>query len=172
MKPTILTPDSTAFLLLPLAVALVVFYFHIYSKEARQARQLTGRQKQLLRALRAIVALLAVVAMVRPAVSTVRHEIRLPVVPIVIDESASMGYPDARENESALPGGGGKRTRFETATLVAQQLQEHLTLTHRVKIYTFSDTLKLVKDLPHRDSERTPAVSRDDLFPMTMKPSG
>jgi len=172
MKPTMLNSDSLAVVLLPLAMGLVIFYVYIYAKEARQARQLTGSQKLLLRTLRVIVALLAVLAMVRPAVSMVRTETRLPVVPVVIDESTSMGYPDARENATAIQGGGGKRTRFETAVLVAQQLQEKLTLTHRVKVYTFSDTLKLLKDLPHRDYESTPTVSRDDLFPMAMKPQG
>src|SRR6266700_5797067 len=170
MKPTMLSSDSLAYVLVPLAIGLVVFYIFVYAREARQARQLTRKQKLLLRTLRLVVALLAVLAMVRPAVSLVRTETRLPVVPIVIDESTSMGYPDARENASAIPSAGGKRTRFETASLIAQQLQEKLTLTHRVKIYTFSDTLKPLKDLPHRDSESTPAVSRDDLFPSVLKP--
>jgi hypothetical protein len=172
MKPTMLNSESLAVVLLPLGIALVVFYIYIYAREARQARQLTGSQKLLLRSLRIVVALLAVLAIVRPAVSMVRSETRLPVVPIVVDESTSMGYPDARENAVAIQGGGGKRTRFETAALVAQLLQEKLTLTHRVKVYTFSDTLKLLKDLPHRTSESTPAVTRDDLFPISMKPAG
>ena len=86
MKPTMLTPDSLAVVLLPLAIGLVIFYVYVYAKEARQARQLTGSQKLLLRTLRLLVALLCVLAMVRPAVSMVRSETRLPIVPVVIDE--------------------------------------------------------------------------------------
>ncbi len=172
MKPTMLNPGPLAIALLPLAIGLFVFYFYTYAREAQQARQLTGAQRNLLRFLRLGVALMVLAAITRPAISMVRQETRLPVLPVLIDDSSSMGYPDARENSVAVQGGGGKRTRFETATLIAQQLQEKMTLTHRVKIYSFSDTLKMVKDLPHRDSESTPAVSRDELFPSTMKPAG
>lgn len=67
MKPTMLTSTSLVYVLLPLAIALVAFYIFVYSREARQAKQLARSQKLMLRTLRLVVALLAVAAIARPA---------------------------------------------------------------------------------------------------------
>lgn len=171
MKPTLLTAENLIYFLVPLAVALAIFYVYVYRREARQAKQLTPRRRLILRALRIGVALLVVLAWLRPAVSYVRQEERLPVVPLLIDESASMAFPEARESplvESSPPE---RRTRFESARRVAQKLQEKLTLSHRVKLYAFSDSLKLMSELPHR-VEGTPATGLDELIAPERKPSG
>jgi hypothetical protein len=171
MTPTMLSSESLLVVLLPLAVGLVIFYVYLYRREARQARQLSGRQKLILRSLRVVVALLALAALIRPAVIMVRHETRLPVVPILIDESTSMAYPDVRENMVAIPGDS-KRSRYGTAMLIAHGQQEKLTLHQRVKQYLFSDTLKPAKDLPYRSSGNQPALSGDELFRDNQKPLG
>ena len=172
MKPTFLTSDVLVGLLVPLAVGLAIFYGYLYRQEAKMAKQLTRRQRWLLRALRMGVALLVILALAKPAVSMVRHEERLPVIPLLLDDSASMGFPDARENplvESSPPN---RRSRFDTARTIAQRLQERLTLSHRVVIYGCSDQLKTIRTLPHRPSEKTKAMEAEELFPETQPPTG
>ncbi|HLX62122.1 MAG TPA: VWA domain-containing protein, partial [Planctomycetota bacterium] len=133
---------------------------------------LSPRRRLILRSLRIVVALLILFALLRPAVSYTRREERLPVVAMLIDDSASMAFPDARENPLLENNSPDRRTRFDTARIVVQKLQEKLTLTHRVKLFTFSDSLKLLAELPHRDSENTPPLVRDAILPPEHRPVG
>jgi len=164
-----LTAQSMVFFLAAVAAALVLFYVRLYREEARQAKQITGRQKALLRALRILVALMAVLALAKPALTLVRHEERLPVAPILVDESSSMSFPDARDNP--LVQGGTRRTRYDTAQSVVARLQEKLTRTHRVGIYTFSESVKLLRELPHRQRDSDAVLSREELFDFEKAPS-
>ncbi|MHC4915703.1 MAG: DUF7408 domain-containing protein [Planctomycetota bacterium] len=172
MKPMVLVDPGWLWILLILGAALTVFYIHVYRQEARHARRLTPRQRALLRALRVTVGILAVLALARPAATWVKKERRLPVVPLVVDESTSMTFPDARENPLVSRAPRDARRRYDTAQAVAQKLQEKLTLTHRVKLFAFSDTSRLLRALPHRDDEDEPTVSRADLFKNAAQPSG
>ena len=172
MRPTLLSGQGLTILLLVVAVVLGFFYAYVYRQEARQARRLTPRQRGLLRLLRIVVGILAVCALARPAVTVVKHETRLPVLPMVLDESTSMGFTDSRDNPLVQANPPDKRRRYDTAQTVVDLLQKKLTLTHRVKVFTFSDTSKLLKELPRRKHERDPVPSREELFGGAAHPTG
>ncbi len=172
MRPTMLSGQSVALLLLVVAAALSAFYAWLYRQEAATARALTRRQVRVLRALRIAVAVLALAALARPALTMVRRERRLPVVPILVDESGSMAFPDARDNPLVQASPKSQRRRYDTAQAVAQKLQEKLTRTHRVRLLTFSDALKLVREFAHRESDSDPVVAREDAFQTAPTPTG
>ncbi|GMV80627.1 MAG: hypothetical protein AMXMBFR7_18110 [Planctomycetota bacterium] len=172
MKPMLLTGDVAMVLLLVLGAVLTVFYFWLARRESGMARRLRGRQLLLLWGLRGVAALMVVLALARPAVSVVRIEERMPSVALLLDDSASMNFPDARENPLVEARPPAERTRAHTAAELACRLQERLALTHRVRLYTFSDSLRLLREVPHRESEDVPPLSRSDLFPEGFKPAG
>jgi uncharacterized membrane protein len=172
MKPTILASQALTLLLLVVAVGLAFLYAYFYRREAQQARRLTPRQKRLLWMLRIGAAIMAVLAIARPALTVVQTQKRLPVVAMVMDESASMAFPDARENPLVQAAPREQRTRFDTAQSAADLLQKDLTLTHRVKMFLFSDMLRLYRELPFRGRSREPALNRADLFEKAGKPAG
>ena len=165
MRPTLLTAQGVVLFLAAAAAALAIFYFYVYRQEARQARRLTPRQQRGLRFLRIAVACLGLLALARPALSLVKLERRLPVVGLLVDESTSMAFPDARENPLVDRG---HPRRYDTAQTVVQRLQEKLARTHRVRAFTFSDTLKLLKEFPHGQ----PAASREEIFAAAPDPTG
>jgi uncharacterized membrane protein len=168
----LLTGQALSLFLLIVAVGLAFFYAYVYRQEARQARRLTPGQKRALRILRIVVGILAVLALARPAMTWVKRDRRLPVLPVVLDESSSMGFQDCRDNPLVQRAPRDRRRRYDTAQTVAQKLQEKLTLTHRVKVFTFSDTTRLLKALPHRDDEDDPPVSQGQLFEKAPNPEG
>jgi uncharacterized membrane protein len=51
-------------------------------------------------------------------------------------------------------------------------LQEKLTRTHRVQVFTFSDVLKLLKELPHRPQDTDATTPRAELFKNAPDPNG
>jgi len=171
MKATMLTASGMGVLLLIVAAALAIFYTYLYRREARQTHGLAPNQQRILRILRIAVAVLALLALSRPAITLVKHETRTPVVGILVDESSSMAFPDARENPLAQAATRDQRRRWDTAASVVQKLQEKLTRSHRVQVFAFSDTLRLLKELPKR-SESDPAIARDELFAKTTDPNG
>jgi len=172
MKPTLLTGEGLAALLAGAAAALVVFYTYVYRQEARQARRLTPGRKATLRLLRILVALLVLLALAKPAIILARHERRPPVVAFLVDESSSMAFPDARENPLVEANPPERRSRFDTAQSAVERLQKKLTLTHQVKVYAFSDALRLLKELPPRASEKVPPAGREDIFAPATRPAG
>lgn len=172
MRPTLLTAPGFALLLLVVAAGLAAFYAQVYRQEARQARRVTPRQRRGLWLLRTAAALLALIALARPALTLVKREARLPVVPLLVDESTSMGFPDSRDNPLVEASPRDRRRRYDTAQTALQRLQEKLTRTHRVQVFTFSDTLKLLKELPHRPSDRVPVLGREDVFQDAPNPTG
>ncbi|MCX7804671.1 MAG: VWA domain-containing protein [Planctomycetota bacterium] len=172
MKPTLLAGQGIAFFLLILAAALALFYAWVYRQEARQARRLAPWQRATMQTLRIIVAVMAVIALGRPAVTLVRHETRLPVVPIVVDESVSMGFADSRDNPIVQANPPDRRRRYDTAQSVAETLQKKLSLTHRVKIFAFSDGTRLLKEIPMRERESDPAMGREEMFQGAPNPTG
>jgi uncharacterized membrane protein len=172
VRPSLLAGQGMAVFLLAVAAGLAFFYVYVYRQEARQARRLTGRQRGALRLLRIVVGLLAVLALARPALTVVKHETRLPVLPILVDESTSMAFPDSRENPLVQANAPDKRRRYDTAQAVVDALQKKLTLTHRVKLFTFSDSSKLLKELPRRKRASEPVLGRDELFAAAPDPTG
>ncbi len=172
MKPTLLAGQGIAFFLLILAAALALFYAWVYRQEARQARRLAPWQRATMQALRIVVAVMALIALGRPAVTLVRHETRLPVVPIVVDESVSMSFADSRDNPIVQANPPDRRRRYDTAQSVAEVLQKKLSLTHRVKIFAFSDGTRLLKEIPMRERESDPAMGREEMFQGAPNPTG
>ncbi|MBM4033173.1 MAG: VWA domain-containing protein [Planctomycetes bacterium] len=157
MTPTILTSHGVVLLLVLVAAGLSAFYAWLYRQEAATARALTRRQQRVLRTLRIAVAVLALLALARPALTMVRRERRLPVVPILVDESGSMVFPDCRDNPLVQASPKTQRRRYDTAQTIAQKLQEQLARTHRVRLLTFSDVLKLVRELAPEAASVPPA---------------
>lgn len=169
---TTLTSQSMIVFLLVVGAALVVFYGVILRKEGSQGQRLTGGQLGMLWGIRIVVAVLALVALARPAREKVEIQKRLPVLPLVVDESMSQDFPAARGNPLVQGYSTDKRTRYNVTREAAEQLQAKLTRTHRVRLYTFSDSLKLLKELPHRTADSDPIVGVDDLFKEHPKPTG
>src|SRR5262249_58490253 len=83
----------------------------------------------------------AVLMLVRRALSTAHPEKRTRVVAVLVDESLSMGYPDAR-NHPFVPAGGSRadRSRFAVAREATTRLLEPMALNqhHRVIVYKVS----------------------------------
>lgn len=171
MNPRALTSEFMVIVLLLLGVALVFLYNFLYRVEARQARRLTQRQKRILWVLRSVAALLVIVALIRPAMTVVRTQKRLPVVAFVVDESLSMGFPDSRDNPIVQANPRDERTRYDTVKSVIDSIQTPLRKTHRCPVYTFSDTLQLLRELPQSDSAKD-KMGKAELFENAPKPTG
>lgn len=169
---TALTAPGVLLVLLVLAVCLVGFYGLVLHREGRRSYRLAGSQVAVLWVLRCGVALLALVTLSRPAYRHVHTEERLPVLPILVDESLSMAFPDSRDNPLVQASPPEQRSRYHTAATVVQKVQEKRSRTHRVRVYTFSDALQMLHELPHRDRDEAPTVARADLFAKHPQPTG
>lgn len=172
MKPTMLTSEAFIVFLIVVGIGLMFVYANFYRKEALQARRLTPTQKRYLWILRILVAIMAILALARPAVTLVHTTRRLPSVAFVVDESISMEFPDTLDNPLVQSAPRDQRSRYDTAQNVVHTLQNPLTLTHRVRIFTFSDMLTLLRELPHRESRQEAVLSRDDIFANARVPTG
>ncbi|MCE9529890.1 MAG: VWA domain-containing protein [Planctomycetes bacterium] len=168
---SLITANSLLYLSV-LAVVLVGFYSFVLYRETRREYRLSFGQSVILWLMRCAVALLVLVTLARPAYQHTRTEERLPVVALLVDESLSMGFPDSRDNPLSQAQSPDRRTRYHTAQLVAQKAQEKLSRTHRVRVYTFSDALSLMKELPHRPSDTDSPLTRDELFAGHPLPTG
>ena len=154
------------------AFVLLAFYSSVLWKEGRGEYRLSWSQVLTLWMLRLGVAGLALVALAKPAHVRTHVEERLPVLPILVDESQSMGFPDARESPLAQSQPPERRSRYHSAQMVADKLQAALSRSHRVRIYTFSDALQLLKEVPHRNSDGLAPVSRGEIFDAHDEPTG
>ncbi len=172
MKPEILGGQFLLIIVTVVAVGLAVFYRYLYRKEARQARQLTPWQRRILWFLRIVVGVLALLAITRPAVYWKQVKERLPVVAFLVDESSSMDFPDTRDNPLLRGVPKDERKRFGTCQKVLNKLQKDLTLSHRVKVFTFSDTMRLLRELPHRESKDEAPMTVQEIFKKTPEAKG
>jgi uncharacterized membrane protein len=172
MKPTMLTSQPFIVFLVVLGVALLFVYARFYRSEARQARRLTPRQKRTLWILRVLVAGLGLLALARPAVTLVHTTRRLPAVAMIVDESLSMDFPDTLENPMVQARPRDRRTRYDTMQEAVNTLQEPLTLSHRVRVFTFSDMLRLLREMPYRENRSQAPMTRDELFTKAAEPTG
>ena len=150
MKPTMLTAHGTTLFLLALAVLLAIFYAYVYRQEARHAYGLGRFPKQVLRLLRIVVALLVLVALARPALCWRSTRSGCRSWGCSWTNRPAWSYPDARDNPLVQSSPASERRRYDTAQSVVQKLQEKLTRTHRVQVFTFSDTTKLLRELAPR----------------------
>jgi hypothetical protein len=169
---TTLTSPDLLLLLSALALALLAFYSFVLFRETRREYRLSPLRSAALWLLRCTAALLALATLFRPAYQYVRTEERLPVVAMLIDESLSMSFPDSRDNPLAQAQPPERRARYQTAQTIAQKAQEKLSLTHRVRVFTFSDALALLKELPHRAADTEQPLSQDELFAGHPQPTG
>lgn len=170
MTRLFLTSEGLLTLLVVIGIALAVFYALVYGREAHNAGRLSSGKQWLLRVLRIGVAALVLFALARPAVTQVKTQQRTPVVPILVDESMSMSFPDARDNPLVRTSMLGKR-RYDTAKTVTRSLQTELAKSHRVKLYSFSDTTRILKETDP-GVESSAGGERDDLFKDAGEPSG
>lgn len=180
---TLLASDQAA-LLLGLGLAALLFYAAILRRESRQVAQLPAGATLLLWCFRGTVAALALVALSRPAREVVETQTRPPVVPVLVDESLSMSFPEDRRNplvrqiESDADPQVPRPTRYLAAGAAARRVQEALRGSHRVPVHVFSDVVSLLKDFPAEPrAEGEPAapgqrISQKDLFAAHPRPTG
>jgi hypothetical protein len=148
------------------AAGLLVFYSYVLRRESRQGRRLRPGQWWAIWGLRVLVLLLAPLALVHPAFTYEHTERRMPVVPVLVDTSESMSFPDpdhpyVRDDPQRM-------TRHDAARKAFEKLRAKLTQTHRVKVYRFSDTLQMLRELPYRE----PPEQRAALLPTTQPAGG
>lgn len=166
--PSFLAGDGTLLILALAAAGLFGFYVYVYRMETHRLRP---GQRRVLNALRMGVAVVGLLMMARPAVTLVQREERLPVLPLLLDESMSMNFPECRDCTLLQDLPRDKHSRFDSAMAAAQLLQEKLAKTHRVQLYIFSDSLRYVRDVPFRNHESAPSMTKDELF-KDLRPSG
>lgn len=169
---TMLTSQELLPFLAVLGVALIFFYGYVLRKESRQQERPSLLHTLLLWLIRLSVAGLVLMALSRPAYEEVQTEQRLPVLPILVDESMSMAFPASRDNPIIEANPSSRRTRYHAAQEAVDQLQTQLSQTHRVQVYTFSDSGKLLKVIPHRNEESAIPLAVDEIFADHAKPTG
>ncbi|OAI49004.1 hypothetical protein AYO44_00965 [Planctomycetaceae bacterium SCGC AG-212-F19] len=143
--------------LLVLLVVLIVYYGWQYR---RDAQRLSSARRWLLTSLRLAAVGLAVLMLLKPALSVAHTEKRTPVVAVLVDESLSMAYPDAR-NHPLVPAGGtrAERSRFAVAREAASRLLEQgLTKDHRVVVYKFSGNMERIAEFAAGDAKPQAAL--------------
>jgi len=149
-RPVLSDPWLSGWLAFVALVAVVVYYRHV---GRRDGRRLAPARARTLYALRLAVVGLVLVMLLRPAFDILRGEVRLPLVALLVDESASMTLP-AEPDNPLIPRrpdqDRSERSRYAVATEAVLRLHEPLTRTHRVELFTFSDKLDRVKDIAYR----------------------
>lgn len=159
--------------LLLLLVALVIYYVWQYRNDAQR---LTGPRRYLLTSLRISIVCLVVLMLIRPALNIANTEKRTPVVAVLVDESLSMAYPDAR-NHPFVPAVGTReeRSRFAVAREATSRLLGPLGLNknHRVVVYKFSGTVERVREVAVLSpGEATPARVTEEIRKAMSEPTG
>lgn len=172
MKPHLLTNETLTVFLLMLGAASVLFYLYLYRQESKNAQKLTPGKLWSMRLLRVLAALMVLLALARPALTRVNEDERPPVVAFLVDESLSMGFPEDPANVLAQELSRDQRGRYYAAQKGLEKLLAPLSLTHDVKVYTFSDTSKLMKTLPQRVNEEQPLMAMSEVFESQSKPTG
>lgn len=155
--------------LLVLLAALAAYYVWQYR---RDAQRLTGRRRWLLTGLRLAIVGLLVLMLLRPVLNVQNVEKRTPVVAVLVDESLSMAYPDARNHPLVdAHGTRAERSRFAVAREATGQLVEQMGLNkdHRVVVYKFSGDIELIGEVAAGAKSPTAA---GDIRRALSEPSG
>ena len=172
-RPVLSDPWLSGWVALALLV-LVAFYYRHFSR--KDGRRLSPRRTRTLAMFRVVLALLVVLMLLRPAFDILRREARLPVVAVLVDESASMTLPAEPDNPliRRRPGQDrSERSRYAVAREAVLRLQEPLTRTHRVELFTFSDKLDLVKDIAYRgEGEEIEGTPPEEVRQALKPPTG
>ncbi|MDA1013302.1 MAG: hypothetical protein O3A00_02490, partial [Planctomycetota bacterium] len=91
-----LTSQDIFPVLIGFAVPIFLFYSYVFRQESRQQERPSVLRTLSLWAIRLSAAALAFVALARPAYEETKTQERLPVLPVLIDESLSMAFPGSR----------------------------------------------------------------------------
>lgn len=169
VRPTFPGLHGFNWVIVLLFVLAALYFARLYKIDAKR---LTGRQKTILWTLRTVVTVIVLIMLLRPSVQLVTQEERLPVAVVLLDESTSMNYPEAQDHALLQGKSKAERSRFHAAVEALDQLQQDLSLTHRVKVFAFSDTLQQVRDIPYRKNQRQPPVGREELLQSLKVPAG
>lgn len=134
----------------PLVVLLFALIGYYTWQYRRDAQRLSPTRKAILTSLRLAIVGLVVLMLLKPTLNIAETEKRTPVVAVVIDESLSMAYPDAR-NHPFVPAAGNRaeRSRFAVAREAAARLVEQAGLgsDHRVIVYKFSGNVERIAEI-------------------------
>ena len=169
IKISMLSSEGLVFVLALLGIGAIVFIYYVYAVDAKNALGVKGWKKVTLWACRVLIALMIFFALAKPSVSMVEKKEYNPIMAFVIDQSASMAFPDAIENSVVKNLPKADRTRFNAAKMVVEQLNGELHKTHDTKVYGFSDTITLIKAL-NKDEKSKEAVG--EVFSDKVKPDG
>ncbi len=169
---TTLTSKELLPALITVAIVLLVFYGYVLKQESRQQERPSGFRTFLLWLIRLAAAGLVFVALARPAYEETLTEERLPVLPVLVDESLSMAFPGCRENPLLEDNPFSERTRYHAAQVALEKLQSKLSRTHRIQVYPFSDSARLLKEIPHRTAEADKLLTRQEIFQEHPIPTG
>lgn len=169
---TTLTSREMLPVLVGFAIAILLFYSYVFRHESRQQERPSVFRTLLLWAIRLSAAALAFVALARPAYEEIKTEERLPVIPVLVDESLSMDFPGSRDNPLLEANPPSQRTRYDAAEVAVEKLQTRLSRTHRVQVYTFSDSAGLLKEIPQREQDSDTPASRQEIFGEHPQPTG
>lgn len=148
--------------LLLLLILLLVYYGWQYRQDARR---LGGGQRALLTGLRLAAVGLVLFILIKPVLNLAHTEKRTPVVAVLVDESLSMAYPDARNHPFAAAGASrADRSRFAMAREAATRLIEPMGLNraHRVVVYKFSGNVERIGEVPAAGDSAGPASGAAD----------
>ena len=169
---TTLTSPEMLPVLIGSAFVIFCLYSYILRQESRQQQRDGTVRTLMLWAIRLSVAGLAFAALARPAYEETKVEERLPVLPMLIDESFSMAFPSNRDNPLVAANPPSQRTRYHAAQVAVEKLQAKLSRTHRVQVYAFSDSAGLLKEIPQRKQDSTKSLSRQEIFADHPRPTG
>jgi uncharacterized membrane protein len=160
MKINMMSGDNLVYILALLSIGAIVFIYFTYKVDANNALVIKGWKKFALWSFRVIIALMIFFALGKPSVTLTEEKRYDPIMAFVIDQSASMTFPDAPENSVVKNLPKPDRTRFNAAKTVVNQLYPDLHKTHDIKVYGFSDTINLISasNKSKKDGEAQPEV--------------
>lgn len=167
--PTLSGLHSANWIVVPLLLLAAFFLLRVYRVDGRH---LTPSRRRLLWILRSATMLLVLLLILKPSVRLVRHEERLPVAAVLLDESTSMNFPAAHTDPLVAANPRNERTRFHGTLEALDILQQELSLQHRVEVFTFSDTIQPALDVPLRGDRRQPPLPRQKLDEALKRPDG
>ncbi len=166
MKINMMSGDNLMYVLALLGVGAIVFIYYIYQIDAKNALVIKGWKKVALWSFRVIIALMILFALGKPSVTLTEEKKYDPIMAFVVDQSASMNFPDETTNSVVKNSPKSERTRFNAAKTVINQLYPELHKTHDIKVYGFSDTINLI-NATNKSKDNNEEVKSDIFTPNT-----
>lgn len=158
--------DNLMYVLALLGIGAIVFIYYIYQVDAKNALVIKGWKKVALWSFRVIIALMILFALGKPSVTLTEEKKYDPIMAFVVDQSASMNFPDETTNSVVKNSPKSERTRFNAAKTVINQLYPELHKTHDIKVYGFSDTINLI-NATNKAKDSNEEVKSDIFTPNT-----